>query len=135
MKTNTCKDCLCHLPVCKAECCKQFVIRTIAPSVIKNNSYLEIPVEGLTDDLIHYFKLHRCNINGNKLIFMAKDFEIQPDKTIFYMRCRALTKDNKCMFHNSTFQPKICRTPNKEGELEANASVTPNCLFRGLYEH
>jgi hypothetical protein len=139
MEINNCNNCLCHLKICKAECCKTFnVITPGEHSPDYKNQTVQFKIENITPDLVHYYKLHGCIVHGDIITFKCSSYDVIPligqTKIVFHKRCKALTTRNLCRLHNLGTQPLVCHTPNNKGEPIPGASVTPNCLYRGLYE-
>ncbi len=122
-----CDNCLCHLKICKAECCKQFkVTLTKNVRVFKG---MELGWMSSDEDLLYYYKLHGCVVNGNKVYLKLDKFEKNGKELIIHNTCMALTDDNLCYLHNTSKQPKICTYPNKTGTGE-KVYLTPNCVFK-----
>ena len=133
-ETSICADCLCHLRICKAECCKSFNL------IIPENNKIDFrrselfAAITLTDDLKHYYKLHGCRVEKNGIVISMRRYKFEGNKLTVYMRCKALTPDLKCILHEKNEQPQICRSPNIRGDPIPGANVTPNCLYKELYD-
>lgn len=135
MSNTECNNCLCHLKICKAECCKRFSFNITEQNkkLIQKNKVVRFTVPMLNADLSHYFKLHGCKIVGGDILVHCHNYNILEDKIIFNHRCLALTKQNKCSLQGLDSQPRICAYPNIRGETHNQVVVTPRCLYRGLY--
>ncbi|NCD07802.1 MAG: hypothetical protein EOL97_16960 [Spirochaetia bacterium] len=124
---KNCNNCLCHLKVCQAECCKEFSL--IIPKTQRIYKGMIIRQVINDPDLINYYKLHGIKFEGKIGIFKLFDYKRDGEILTLYMRCNALTEQNLCSLHNTNQQPKVCHYPNKKG-IGANVYLTQNCLFK-----
>lgn len=125
-------SCIDHLSICKAECCRKFrfTINNVDLKSLRKGRVVIIDVSQFSDDLIRYYKLHKCKIIKNKMYLRLDKFTVDGDVLEINQKCVALTKDNMCSLHNKEGQPKVCKYPNyKEGVGNSNVYITPNCLY------
>lgn len=127
---NICQE---HLKICRAECCKQFILQL--PKT-QNMNHL---VRGAhvcffkicTRDKIKYYKLHGCKYEHGVISFDLTLFDIVGRELIVYNKCEGLTEDLQCKYHGTDKQPIICHTPNEnEHEEGKDYRLTPNCKYK-----
>ena len=124
---SDCDNCLCHLSVCEAECCKEFGIELVRQERCfpgKVISFIE-----RDEDMLNYYKLHGCEVHKNIVSVKLRKFKQQGKRIIVYSLCSALTKDNLCSLHGTGRQPKVCEYPNKTG-TGGNVYFTPRCVYK-----
>ncbi len=96
-------DCLSNLGKCGAACCKQ----------------LSFFVGPLTDDQIHYYKLHDCKVLRQK--------NRRGWKITVPVRCTALTEDLKCSLQGTPEKPQVCKD---FGDKTIKGYTIPeNCIY------
>lgn len=122
-----CDNCLCHLPVCKAECCKQFRIK-INPRFQYKQGHI-VKIKNDDDDFELYAKLHGFEADKDFVYVPLIDFERKGRYLMINARCKLLSDDNKCTEHFTKNRPKICDYPNKDGVCDG-IYLTPNCVFK-----
>jgi len=124
---SECDNCLCHLDICKAECCKEF--KVTLPGNMRVYKGQTINFYCKDEDMLDYYMLHGCKINGNIVFIKLDKFKREGKEVIINMPCLALTKNNMCSLHGTDKQPKICKYPNKDGTTD-KIYFTPNCIFK-----
>ena len=125
-------NCLKHLKICKAECCKQFKL-TLPPDI---RIYKGQTLSWIEDnkDMINYFKCHGAYVYNGKMYLKLNRFKRVGNVLTIHQPCLKL-KDNLCVLHNTPDQPKICQYPNKDfdGTLKG-IYLTPNCIYNESYQ-
>lgn len=125
--TEKCNNCLCQLPICQAECCKEYSINIDPHKVYKKGQVLTFKVEG---DKRFYMLLHGAvSIDDKHVAIMLENFKKQGKKMIIFSKCRLLTEGNMCSEHFTKNRPKMCEYPNKDG-IRTDMYYTKNCIFR-----
>jgi hypothetical protein len=124
---SECDNCLCHLEICKAECCKEFKVGL--PGNVRLYKGLTINFYCKDEDMLDYYMLHGCRVVGNIVFVKLDKFKREGKELIINNTCEALTKKNTCSLHNTPAQPKICTYPNKTG-TGGKVYLTPNCVFK-----
>ena len=122
-----CDNCLCHLHICKAECCRQF--RMLLPEGVEIVEGMRISWESEDKDMLHYYKLHNIYVEGKLCSFYAINFKQKGNMLYVLEKCSALNDDNTCSLHGTEEQPKVCFYPNKEGKVD-KIYYTKNCIYK-----
>jgi hypothetical protein len=125
---SDCDNCLCHLKVCEAECCKEFKLALTHNQRVFKGMLLRW--QETDPKMQDYYLLHNCGIrNGNIVEIKLKDFKKTGRELIIFERCAGLTADNLCRYHGTDKQPSICAYPNKTG-TGGKVYLTPRCVFK-----
>lgn len=123
----SCDNCLCHLHICVAECCREFKLTIPRNLRVYNGMVLQVLI---TDpDMVNYYKLHGIEFNKAIGLFKLDNFKRDGEIIIMYKSCNALTKNNLCSLHVTDKQPKICEYPNKTG-TGGKVYLTSNCVYK-----
>ena len=127
MNKNSCLNCVDHLSVCNAECCKQFKIAFNPRYAVKKG--LLVQLHSNDEEYKLYMRLHGARIHSDDIVITLDDFERRGRYLLIHSRCKLLSEDNKCLAHNGEYRrPKMCDYPNKDGVVEG-IYLTPNCVF------
>lgn len=124
-------NCESNIDICKAECCKTFVLK--CPKLNKSNlipgTYISFR-KAITSDLALYYKYHGVKYIHSEISIFLDCFSVNGNDLIIFRQCDGLTDDLKCKYHNTPQQPKICQFPNKESHKDLkNVMITPNCIY------
>ena len=121
-------NCLQHLHICNAECCKEFRLK-IPPRTtgLRQGTIIGFNIENTDQEL--YYTLRGFLVTNNKVIITLKNFKKKNEYLYIYSPCKLLTSDNKCQEHNTGRRPKICDYPNKNGGTEG-IYFTTNCIYK-----
>ena len=126
-----CDNCLCHLEICKAECCKEFSLEIPRTLRVFRGMVIQEVINDI--NMIDYYKLHSIEFQGRVGLFRLDNFKRDGSKLILYKTCSALTKNNLCSLHGTDKQPKVCEYPNKTG-TGGKVYLTPNCVYKKVVE-
>lgn len=121
------KNCLDHLHICNAECCKQF--RLI---VNPRNTYAKgssIYFATTDEDYLLYLKLHGQKVSKKGAIIKLDNFHKLGKYLTIYAEC-GLLDGNKCKEHFTKNRPKICEFPNASCSKHKDIYITKNCIFK-----
>lgn len=131
-------NCLENLHICKASCCKIVYFRTPITDIGNN-----IVLNHLTLDKRRYYELHGIKIKrlqDRKYILnipLQSEWKITGEgKNLLIgipLTCKGLTKDNKCKYHNTENQPRICRILNEKTDKE-KIIITNGCILKKIKE-
>lgn len=123
----SCDNCLCHLNICNAECCREFSITLLRRERLFKGK--EISWICNDTDLLNYYALHGLTVKKNIVTVKLKEFIQTSNNVKIFSRCTALSETNLCTLHNTDKQPKICAYPNKTG-TGGKVYLTPNCIYK-----
>ena len=124
----SCDNCLCQLPICQAECCKEFRIR-ITNSRKKMRQGMTIMIPNNDPDFELYTTLRGFK-HDEKHVYITLDDFVQKGRYVYIISpCRLLTNDNLCSAHNNPNikRPLICDWPQRD---TPGAYVTPRCIYQ-----
>ena len=124
---SECDNCLCHLHICEAECCKQF--RLIVNPRIHYRRGSQLVISDVDDDYKNYMALHGQEVFKDGVRITLNDFKKVGKYLYVFERCKALNAQNQCRLHGSDEQPKVCHYPNKDGKRD-DIYFTPRCIFK-----
>jgi Fe-S-cluster containining protein len=122
-------NCIDHLGICQAECCKEYSLTFPENTIIDVHKKILSVRINIMPDIAHYYRLHRADYTRGILRIRLKNFELQKNKLIIKSRCKLLTSDNKCLTHPN--KPNICKKLNEEtAKNPIGFYVTPNCIYK-----
>ena len=129
-ENNPCDNCLCNLKRCKAECCKEFRIRSNPRQRLKKGDVIKI--KNNDEDFELYAALRGFTSDKEYVNVVLNDFKQVGRYVFIYAKCALLTKEDKCSAHNGMFpRPKMCDYPNKNDDGKGRGIyLTPNCVFK-----
>lgn len=131
MRWVSCDNCLCHLHVCDADCCKEFRIKiTIPRPRYKRGDVVYIKNDD-DDDFQYYAKLRGFPTDKNGVTHVLLDDFVQRGGYLYiYSTCFLLNKDNTCSVHGTSAQPRICEFPNKHDKGGDKVYLTSRCVYK-----
>jgi len=125
-------DCEAQLPVCKAECCRQFMITNTHTQALKDfvpGAKIQF-IKVLTNDQRRYYKLRGVVCGRGTMIVTLKDFEIRGNKVVIFRDCDGLTKDLTCRYHGTSSQPRVCAHPSLvDHKRRPGVYITEHCRY------
>jgi hypothetical protein len=123
-------ECIPHLKICKAECCKEFTLTIKDFDKVREGAKIAVAPGILTKDLKWYFELHGVTFKeGFVIVTKAGYKKIGPDRYVFNRRCSYLNEDLSCKGH-PTDKPLCCQELTRKTAHEDRFTLTPNCVFR-----
>lgn len=122
-----CDNCLCHLNICNAECCREFSITLLRRERLFKGK--EVSWICNDTDMLNYYELHGLTVRKNVVTVKLREFIQEGNKVTIFQKCNALTEDNLCKLHNTDKQPKLCAYPNKT-DICKGVYYTPNCIYK-----
>lgn len=122
-----CNNCLCHLEVCQAECCKEFKITLLQMQRLFKGYELSWLVQD--EDMKNYYKLHGLIVRRNVVTIKLNNYKQEGRIITIFAKCQALTDNNLCSLHNTPQQPKLCNYPNNTG-TGGKVYLTHNCVYK-----
>jgi hypothetical protein len=81
----------------------------------------------LNHDKENYYRLHGVRYAHGWIFIMLNDFKVDDNKLIVYFDCKGLTVDRKCLYHDTSQQPPVCKKIDKTTQ---GITLTENCLFK-----
>lgn len=124
-------DCLSFHQYCGAECCSRFSFPDDGQDL--SAKYLFF-VQRLSPDHMRYYELHGAKYAHGRLRVPTRQAVRYDGLIVFRERCDFLTDDNRCRFHSTNKQPRVCRELTmsrvREKSTHSGMTLTPRCLFK-----
>ena len=127
---SDCDNCLCHLHVCEAECCKEFRVKITNPRQYYKKGDVVL-IKDDSKDFHYYAKLRGFPTIKGVTYVLLEDFKQVGRYLYVYSTCYLLNEDNMCSAHNTSAQPRICKYPNKDDKGDdLPLYLTKRCVYK-----